>query len=218
MTNHLLCWAKHSYPLLSTTTHFECNLLLQEISFSLWDWELIFCRNLVELSVLQLTSYTSLTPLLNPQIHLSMPIISTTHTHHPYSRITVHPNQPYHVINTEPSTIPARTNTIMTIPCALPRSRNFLFEPSKQHFVNQPAQHTPVISNAENNNLPIHFINHSDHEVVILNHSYVGAMKKVQESNQDLLPTSTSPEPVSQHNLPECFVHSNLLPNQCQQL
>ena len=105
----------------------------------------------------------------------------------------------------------------MTIPCALPRSRNFLFEPSKQHFVNQPAQHTPVIINAENNNLPMHFINHSDHEVVILN-SDVGAMKKVQESNQDLLPTNTSPEPVSQHNLPECFVHSNLLPNQRQQL
>ena len=33
----------------------------------------------------------------------------------------------------------------------------------------------------------MHFINHSDQELVILKHSYVGAMKKVRELDQDML-------------------------------
>ena len=61
----------------------------------------------------------------------SIPFTLTNHC----SPITVPPNQHYHVINTAPVTIPARTNTIMTIPCTLPRSRNYLFEPSKQHLL-----------------------------------------------------------------------------------
>ena len=64
----------------------------------------------------------------------------------------------------------------------------------------------------------MHFINHSDHEVVIPNHCYVRAMNKVQESDQDILHTITSTEPVSQHTLSECLTHSDLLPNQHQQL
>ena len=100
----------------------------------------------------------------------------------------------------------------MTIPCTLPRSGNSLFELSKQHFADQPVESTPVIINAENDNLPVHFINHNDHEVVIPKHSYVGAMEKVQGSNQDTLPTNTSPEPVSQHALSKCLAHSDLLP------
>ena len=164
---------------------------------------------MVELSVIQLTSCISLTPLLNLLTHLSTPVTSTTqrppvhspNTYHPYSRITVHPSKPYHIINTGPVIIPARTNTIMTIPCALPHSRNYLFDPRKQSFVDQPVQHTPVIFNAENDSLPVHFINHGDHEVVIPKHSYVVTMVKVQKSNKDILPTNISPEPVIQHTL-----------------
>ena len=102
----------------------------------------------------------------------------------------------------------------MTTPWALPRSRNYLFEPSKQHFVDQPVQYTPVIINAENDNLPVHFISHSDHEVVIPKHSYVRAMEKVQESDQDISHANTSLEPVSQHALSDCLAQSDLLPNQ----
>ena len=162
---------------------------------------------MVELSVIQLTSCISLTPLLNLLTHLSTPVTSTTqippvhtpNTYHPYSRITVHPSKPYRIINTGPVIIPARTNTIMTIPCALPHSRNYLFDPRKQSFVDQPVQHTPVIFNAENDRLPVHFINHGDHEVVLPKHSYVVTMVKVQKSNKDILPTNISPEPVIQH-------------------
>ena len=71
-----------------------------------------------------------------PAMHIPKP-------YHPHSRITFTP-KPYHVINTEPVTIPARTNTIMTIPCTLPRSWNYLSEPSAQHFVDQPVHCTPV--------------------------------------------------------------------------
>ena len=85
VTDLLLCWVKHSYPLLSTTTHFESNLLLREISLSLWYWESVFYRHMVELSVFQLTNYTSVTPLLNLPPHLSMPItcaiIHINHAH-----------------------------------------------------------------------------------------------------------------------------------------
>ena len=142
------------------------------------------------------------------------PPIHTPNTNHPSSRLTVHPNQPYHKINTEPVTIPARANAVMTVPCTLPCSGNSLFEPLKQYFVNQPVQYTPVIITAENGNLPVHFINHSDHEVVIPKHSYFGAKgEKVQESSdQDILLTNTSPEPVSQHALSKCLAHSDLLP------
>ena len=142
----------------------------------------------------------------------------TPNPYHPHSRITVPPNQPYHIIDTAPVTIPARTNTIMTIPCTLPRSGNYLFQPSKQHFIDHPVHYTPVIINTENGNLPAHFMNHSDHEVVIPKHSYVGTIEEVHESDQDILHTTTSPEPVSQHALSKCLAHSDLLPNQRQSL
>ena len=94
------------------------------------------------------TSYTSLPPLLNPPPHLSLRIICLTHTspmhtlntYLPHSYISVHSNRPCPIISTEPATIPARTNTIMTTPCARPCSKNFLFKPSQQHFVDQPVQ------------------------------------------------------------------------------
>ena len=95
------------------------------------------------------------------------PPMNTFTPYHPHSHITIPPDQPYHVINTGQVTIPPRTNTIMTIPCTLPLSGNYLFEPSQQHFVDHPVQYTPVIINAANDNLPVHFINHSDHEIVI---------------------------------------------------
>ena len=68
---------------------------------------------------------------------------------------------------------------MMNIPCALPRSGNYLFKPSGHHFVEQPVHYTPVITNAKKDSLPVHFINHSDQEVVIPKQSYVGAMEKV---------------------------------------
>ena len=71
----------------------------------------------------------------------------------------------------------------MTILFALPRSGNDTFEPSGQHSVEQPVHYTPIIINAENDNLPMHFINHSNREVVIPKHIYVGAMEKGQESD-----------------------------------
>ena len=107
---------------------------------------------------------------------------------------------------------------MMTNPCTLPRSGNSLFELSKQHFADQPVESTPVIINAENYNLPVHFINHSDRDVVVPKHTYVGAMEKVQESDQDNLSTNATPEPVSQHALSECLAHSDLLPSQRQSM
>ena len=53
-----------------------------------------------------------------------------------------------------------------------------------------------MVINAENDNLPVDFINHSDHEIVIPKLSYVGAMEKVEESDEDILLTNTSLEPV----------------------
>ena len=50
-------------------------------------------------------------------------------------------------------------------------------------FVEQPVLYTPALISAKNDNLPVHFINHSDKEVIIPKHSYDGAMEKVQESN-----------------------------------
>ena len=101
---------------------------------------------------------------------------------------------------------------MMTNPCTLPRSGNSLFELSKQHFADQPVESTPVIINAENDNLPVHFINHSDHEVVVPKHTYV------QESDRDNLSANATPEPVSQHALSECLAHSDLLPSQRQSM
>ena len=58
---------------------------------------------------------------------------------------------------------------------------------------------TPVIVNAANGNLPVHFINHSDRDVVVPKHTYVEAMEKVQESDLDNLSTNATREPVSEH-------------------
>ena len=139
-------------------------------------------------------------------------------TCHSSSRLTVRTNQPNHKINTEPVTIPARVNTVMTNPCTLPRSGNPLFELPKQHIADQPIESTPVIINAESYNLPVHFINHSDRDVVVPKHTCVGAMEKVQESNQNNLSTNATPKPVSQHALSECLAHNDLLPSQRQSI
>ena len=144
--------------------------------------------------------------------------MNTFTPYHPHSHITVPPDQLYHVINTVLVTIPPRTNTIMTIPCTIPHSGNYLFEPSQQHFVDHPVQYAPVIINAANDNLPAQFINHNDHEIVIPKHSYVGAMEKVQESDQHIVHTNTPPEPVSQYALSKCVTISDVLPNQSQSL
>ena len=146
------------------------------------------------------------------------PSMHTPSTYHPHPCTSTQPNQPYHIISNEPVTITPRANTLMTIPCALSCSRNYLFQPSGQHFVGQPVHYTPVIINAENYNLPVRFINHSDQEIVILKHSYVGALEKFQNSDLDMCHADTSPEPVNQHALSECLVQSDLLPNQRQQL
>ena len=78
----------------------------------------------------------------------------------------------------------------MTNICTLPRSGNSLFELPKQHFADQPVKSTPVIINAANDNLPVHFINHSDRDVVVPKHTSVGAMEKVQESGRDNFSTN----------------------------
>ena len=106
-----------------------------------------------------------------PPIHAPTP-------YHPHPCITVPPNHPYHVIHSAPVTTPARTNTVMTIPCTLPCSRNYLFEPLAQNCADHPVHCTSVIINAANDNLPAHFINHSDRDVVVPKHIYVGAMEK----------------------------------------
>ena len=139
------------------------------------------------------------------------PPIHMPNTYHSSSCLTVHANPTYHILYTEPVTIPGRANTV-TIPCALPRSGNSFFELSKKHFADQPVESTPVIINAENENLPVRFTRHSDDEVLTPKHSYVGAMEEAQESNQDILTTNTSPEIVSQHVLSKCLAHSDLLP------
>ena len=131
--------------------------------------------------------------------------------HHLHSRITV-PAKPYHVINTEPVTILARANTMMTIPCVLFRSGNSLLKLLKQHFADQPVESTPVIINAKDDNLLVHCMDHSNHEVVTHKHSYAEAMDDAQEPDQDILPTKISPEPVSQHALSTCLAYSDLLP------
>ena len=146
--------------------------------------------------------------------HAFTPLIHATAPYHSHPYITVPPTHPYHVINTAPVIIPARANTIMTNPCTLPHSGNSLFELLKQHFDDQPVESTPVIINAEDDNLPVHFINHSDRDVVEPKHIYVEAMEKVQESDRDNLSTNATPEPVSQHALSECLAHNDQLPSQ----
>ena len=79
--------------------------------------------------------------------HLSLPVICIRHTHHPRTH-------PTHTSHTHLS-LSTPTITIMTTPCGLLRSKNFLFKPSQQHFVDQTVQYTPVIINAENGNLPV---------------------------------------------------------------
>ena len=71
-----------------------------------------------------------------------------------------------------------------------------------------------MIINAANDNLPVHFINHSDRDVVVPKHTYVRAMEKVQESDRNNLSTNATPESVSQQALSECLAHSDLLPSQ----
>ena len=112
------------------------------------------------------------------------PPIHAPTSYHPHPRITVPSNHPYHVINTAPVTISARTNTILTIPFTLPRSGNYLSELSAQSFADHPVHCTPVTINAANDNLPVHFINHSDRDVVVPKHTYVGAMEKVQDQTK----------------------------------
>ena len=59
-------------------------------------------------------------PINTDHIHNTYtPPIHTPNTYHPSSQITVHPNQPYRIINIETITIPARANIVMTIPCTL---------------------------------------------------------------------------------------------------
>lgn len=60
-------------------------------------------------------------------------------------------------------------------------------------------------------------MNHSDQDVVIPKHSYVVAMENVQEWNQNIYLSDTSPEPVNQCTLSKCLGKSDL-PNQNQQL
>ena len=153
---------------------------------------------MVELSIFQLTSYTSLPSLPNPPTSQSMAIASAIHTTH--TRPQTKPYQsPYHCIPQPSLSCHSRTNTIMTISCTLPHTRNYLFEPSAENLVDHPVHCAPVTINAANDNLPVHFINHSDRDVVVPKHTYVGAMEKVQESDQDNLSSNTTPEPVSRH-------------------
>ena len=106
----------------------------------------------------------------------------------------------------------------MIIPCTLPCFGNYLFEPSAQNFADHPVHCTPVIINAANDNLPVHFISHCDRDVVVPKHTYVGAMEKVQESDRDNLSASATPESVSQHALSQCLAHRDLLASQRQSM
>ena len=96
----------------------------------------------------------------------------------------------------------------MTIPSTFPCSGNYLFEPPAQNFTDHPVHCTPV-RKTTNDNLLVHFSNHSDRDVVVPKHTYVGVMEKIQESDRDNLPTNTIPEPVSQHALSECLAYSD---------
>ena len=106
----------------------------------------------------------------------------------------------------------------MTIPMSFPVPEITYSNRLASVFFEQPVHFTAGIINAENGNLPVHFINHSDQEVVIPKHSYAGAMEKVQESDQDLYHTDAFLEPVNKCALSECLAQSDFLPNQRQQL
>ena len=102
----------------------------------------------------------------NPIYNTCTPPIHAPTPYHPHSCITVPPNHPYYVNDSAPVTTPATTNTVMTIPCTLPCSRNYLFEPLEQNCADHPVHCRSVIINAANDNLPVHLINRSDCDVV----------------------------------------------------
>ena len=106
------------------------------------------------------------------------PPMHTPNTYHPHSRTCVQPNQPCHIINIGPVTIPPRTNTIMTIPCALPRSIS--------------VHYTPVIINALKITTYQCILSTTVTKRLLSPCSYVGAMEKVQESDQDMYHADTS--------------------------
>ena len=73
----------------------------------------------------------------NPAYNTNTPAMNTPNASHPHLRTSVQPDQPYHIINNEPVTMPPGTNTILAIPCTLPSSGNYIFKPSEQYFVEQ---------------------------------------------------------------------------------
>ena len=85
----------------------------------------------------------------------------------------------------------------MTVRCKLSHSGIYLFESSGQHFREWKVQYVPVVINAENSSLPMHFIKQSDQEITIPKHSYVCAMEKVLQLNQHTNFSGIPPEPVS---------------------
>ena len=138
-------------------THFRCNLLLQDIILFpvVLGIDFLYTHGgIISFPTNQLYLTTSPpTPADQPinTNHIYNAYTLPTHAptpHHPHTRITVPSNHTYHVINTAPVIIPARTNTIMTIPCTLPHSGNYLFEPSARNFADHPVHCTPVIINA----------------------------------------------------------------------
>ena len=108
------------------------------------------------------------------------PSMHPPNTYHPHPRTSTKPNQPYHIISNEPVTIPPRANT-MNHPLCPSAFQKLLIRTVWTAFVGQPVHYTPVIINAENDNLPVHFINDRDQEIVIPKHSYVENMEPVNE-------------------------------------
>ena len=122
-------------------------------------------------------------PLKNS--HTQNPYTPSMHPpniYHPHPRTSTKPNQPYHIISNEPVTIPPRANT-MNHPLCPSAFQKLLIRTVWTAFVGQPVHYTPVIINAENDNLPVHFINDSDQEIVIPKHSYVENMEPVNLRN-----------------------------------
>ena len=150
------------------------------------------CSNVIQNHPLQ--DQQCLHPPINADhIHNTYtPSIHTPNTYLSSSHLTVHTNQPNHKINTKPIIIPARVNTMMTNPCILPRSRNSLFKLPKQHFADQPVEFKSVIINAENYNLPVHFINHSDRDIVypstLMSEPWKKSKNQAEITYQPLLP------------------------------
>ena len=132
------------------TTHFRCNLLLQEISFLPVVLGIDFLQThggIISFPTNQLYLTTSSPKPADQPINANRiyntytPPIHTLKPYHPHSRISA-PPKPYEVINTAPVAIPSKTDAIMTIHCILHRFINFLFELSKQHFADQPVEST----------------------------------------------------------------------------